>query len=188
MKRQSKMTSVLKPSLMALVIAASFDAAAADRVDLSKVNANQSKSPGGTNTINEILGLGNSDLRELRSKDYANGRVVKRYEQLHQGIPVWGEAIVEHLDSNNALAAGTSVRSLHGAMLTNLARDLPSAKPRFIFCSSIERCESRGKTIGATSNEQTKLYVKQDSNGVARLVYLTSYVTNVNGAPSRPHF
>ena len=189
MKHQSKMTSVLKPSLMALVIAASFDAAAADRVDLSKVNANQSKSlVGGTNTINEILGLGNSDLRELRSKDYANGRVVKRYEQLHQGIPVWGEAIVEHLDSNNALAAGTSVRSLHGAMLTNLARDLPSAKPSLSSAQALNAAKVAAKTIGATSNEQTKLYVKQDNNGVARLVYLTSYVTNVNGAPSRPHF
>ena len=39
MKHPKSMTNVLQPSLLALLIAASFDATAADRVDLSKVNA-----------------------------------------------------------------------------------------------------------------------------------------------------
>lgn len=189
MKHPKNMTNVLQPSLLALLIAASFDATAADRVDLSKVNGNPTKSlVGGASATHEVLGLAVSDLRELRSKEYQGGRVVKRYEQLYQGVPVWGEAIVEHLDTNNSIAAGAPARSFHGAMLTNLARDLPSAKPSLSTTQALSAAKVAARTVGSTSNEQVKLFVKQDSAGAARLVYFTSYVTNVNGAPSRPHF
>ena len=189
MKHPKNMTNVLQPSLLALLIAATFDATAADRVDLSKVNGNPTKSlVGGASATHEVLGLAVSDLRELRSKEYQGGRVVKRYEQLYQGVPVWGEAIVEHLDTNNSIAAGAPARSFHGAMLTNLARDLPSAKPSLSTTQALSAAKVAAKTVGSTSNEQVKLFVKQDSAGAARLVYFTSYVTNVNGAPSRPHF
>ncbi|WMW82066.1 M4 family metallopeptidase [Undibacterium cyanobacteriorum] len=189
MKRQLEIQSIIRPTMMALLIAASFDAIAADRVDLSKINANQVKSlAGATPTVAETLGLAAADLREVRSKEYAGGRVVRRYEQLHQGVPVWGETIVEHADTPNGFAASAPVRSFHGAMLSNLATDIPSAKPKLSAAQALSAAKVAARTIGATDNDQTKLYVKQDANGVARLVYLTSFVTSQNGAPSRPHF
>lgn len=184
-----KFQAVLRPTLLATLIAASFGAAAADRIDLSTINGNQVKSiVGGATSASQALGLAAAELRELRSKQYPGGRTVRRYEQLYQGVPVWGEAIVEHLVTGNGLVAGAGERSFHGAMLSNLAKDIPTVKPALSTTQALNAAKVAARTVGATSNEQSKLFVKQDGNGPAKLVYLTSYLTTVNGAPSRPHF
>nr|WP_314862402.1 M4 family metallopeptidase [uncultured Undibacterium sp.] len=185
MKKSIKLQMV-RPTLLAAVIAASFNASAADRVDLGKFQGPQNKSfAGGSSQAHEFLGLGASDLRVLRSQNYG-GKVVTRYEQLHQGVPVWGEAIVEHKDNSQSIVA-TEARSFHGAMLNNLGNDIPSARPLYSETQALGLLKN-AKRPANTSNEQSKLFVKLGANNVAKLVYLTSYVTiAANGAPSRPH-
>jgi Zn-dependent metalloprotease len=185
MKKSIKLQMV-RPTLLAAMIAASFSASAADRVDLGKFQGPQNKSfAGGSSQAYEFLGLGASDLKAVRSQSYGS-KVVTRYEQLHQGVPVWGEAIVEHKDSSQSIVA-TEARSFHGAMLSNLGNDIPSAKPLYSESQALGLLKN-AKRPANTSNEQSKLFVKLGANNVAKLVYLTSYVTvAANGAPSRPY-
>ncbi|MBI1834304.1 MAG: hypothetical protein HYR92_00680, partial [Burkholderiales bacterium] len=130
MKKSIKFQSALRPSLIAGLIAASFSASAADRVDLSKFAGAQAKSlMTSSSKAHEFLGLAAGDLKALRSQQFGT-KLVTRYEQLHQGVPVWGEAIVEHTDSAQSLVA-SSARSFHGAMLSGLSQDLPSVRPLY---------------------------------------------------------
>lgn len=185
MKKSMKLQAVVRPTLLATLIAASFGVSAADRVDLKNIGAGANKSLVASSKAHEALGLGVNDLTAVRSQKYGN-KLVTRYEQSYQGVPVWGEAIVEHTDSTPSLT-GASARSFHGAMLTNLASDLPSVKPTYSASQALGLLKNAKRPV-ATSNEQSKLFVKQGANGVAKLVYLTSYVTiAANGTPSRPH-
>ena len=185
MKKSIKFQSALRPSLVAGLIAASFSATAADRVDLGKFAGVQSKSlMSSSSKAHEFLGLGASDLKALRSQQFGT-KLVTRYEQLHQGVPVWGEAIVEHTDSAQSLVA-SSARSFHGAMLNGLANDLPSVRPLYSATQALGFIKNAKRPTN-TRNEQAKLFVKQGANNVAKLVYLASYVTvDSRGNPSRP--
>jgi len=178
--------AVIRPTMLATLVAASFGATAADRVDLSAANAAQNRAViGASAKAHEVLGLDASDLKALRSQKYGN-KVVTRYEQLHKGVPVWGEAIVEHLDSTQSLAA-SSARSFHGAMLNNLANDLPTVRPLYSSSQALGLIKN-AKRPSNSYNEQAKLFVKQGANGAAKLVYLTSFVTiAADGSPSRPY-
>jgi Zn-dependent metalloprotease len=186
MKKSMTLQAVIRPTMLATLVAASFGATAADRVDLSAANAAQNRAViGASAKAHEVLGLDASDLKALRSQKYGN-KVVTRYEQLHKGVPVWGEAIVEHLDSTQSLAA-SSARSFHGAMLNNLANDLPTVRPLYSSSQALGLIKN-AKRPSNSYNEQAKLFVKQGANGAAKLVYLTSFVTiAADGSPSRPY-
>lgn len=186
MKKSMNLHLVLRPTLLAGLVAASFGATAADRVDLNKFSGPQAKTMmGSSSKAHEFLGLGVSDLRSVANQRFGT-KLVTRYEQLHQGVPVWGEAIVEHTDSAQSLVA-SSARSFHGAMLNNLGNDLPSAKPLYSSAQALGLAKN-AKRASNTYNDKSKLFVKMGANNVAKLVYLTSFVTvGANGAPSRPH-
>lgn len=186
MKKNMRVQNLLRPSLLATLILATFSATAADRVDLSQFSGVEAKTLlGGSSKAHEFLGLAAGDLRELRNQQYGN-MLVTRYEQLHQGVPVWGEVIVEHKDSTQSLVSGAA-RSFHGGMLTELARDLPSAKPRYSSLQAIGVAKNLKRPSNVT-NESAELFVKMGSDNKARLVYLTSYLTTAaDGTPSRPH-
>lgn len=158
-------------------------ATAADRVDLGNYQSSQRMQLQNSGSkAHEYLGLANSDLRALRSQTYGN-QIVTRYEQLYQGVPVWSEVIVEHVDS-----ARTRTPQFYGAMLRNLANDLPSVQAKYSVEQIIALAKSK-KSPTHTYGEQAKLFVKLDANGRANLVYLSSYVTvDAKGNPSRPHF
>jgi Zn-dependent metalloprotease len=186
MKKCTTLQVVIRPTLLATMIAASFGVSAADRVDLSKFSGVQAKSFMGNSNpskAHEFLGLAASDLRELRSARFGT-KLVTRHEQMHQGVPVWGEAIVEHTDSAQSLVA-SSARSFHGTMINNLANDLPSATPLYSLSQAIGLAKTKAGSP-STQNEQSKLYVKLDANNKARLVHHVSFV--VAGKASRPNF
>ena len=186
MKKSMTLQAVIRPTMLATLVAASFGAMAADRIELSGAGAVQNRSViGASAKAHEALGLGVSDLTALRSQKYGN-KVVTRFEQSHKGVPVWGEAIVEHLDTTQSLAT-SAARSFHGAMLNNLANDLPSVRPLYSSSQALGLIKN-AKRPGNSYNEQAKLFVKQGADGTAKLVYLTSFVTiAADGTPSRPY-
>ncbi|MDO9192521.1 MAG: M4 family metallopeptidase, partial [Undibacterium sp.] len=94
---------------------------------------------------------------------------------------VWGEGIVE------SRASGDAQPSMSGAMLRGLANDLPSIKPTYTAAQVIDLAKTRAQVF-STENEQTKLYIKQDSAGVGRLVYAVSFLAKNTAKPSRPSF
>jgi pseudolysin/vibriolysin len=101
---------------------------------------------------------------------------------LHQGVPVWGEAIVEHR------VRGFAAPVMSGSMIRNIDRDLVSVKPLYSDKQALGMAKTQARAH-SSENEQAKLYVKLDDNNKAQLVYAISFVDTSNpNKPSRPHF
>ncbi|CAN5713716.1 M4 family metallopeptidase [soil metagenome] len=178
----------IRPLLLCVLVATACDAMAAERVDLEQSSATgaalaRAASLSATGPVKAAahLGLAADELKDQRSQKYANGIVATRHQQFHMGVPVWGEAIVEHR------AAGETVPRMSGAMLRGLANDLPSVKPLYSAAQVIDLAKTKAQVF-STENEQAKLFVKQGTNGVAKLVYAVSFLAKNSAKPSRPHF
>jgi len=173
-------------SLLALLVttacAASSSAIAADRINLENYkpqigSAKLNASP----TAQDFVGLGSDDMKPVRSQKYANGKVVTRYQQYFQGVPVWNESIVEHRTVTQAQP------SMSGALISNIEQDLASAKPVYSEADVLRQAKSLAGAT-ATENEQAKLYVQLGRNNVAQLIYLVSFINTSATKPSRPFY
>jgi len=127
------------------------------------------------------LGLAASDLQAIRSQVYPNGRVITRHQQYYQGVPIWGEAVVEHRDP------GASAARFSGSLVTNIQQDLNTTQPSLAPAGVLTIAKSAVNATH-TENEQVTLYIKLSDNNVAQLFYLVSFVRKDTRAPSRPHF
>ena len=187
MEKALKLHQISRPLLLATLVAAACNVMAADRIDLNhSAPTPMIKSLTGQGLPHELLGLAASEIREVRSQKYANGNVVTRYEQLHQGVPVWGETIAQHSSAGQSLAQGQS--SFSGSMLRNLTNDLPSVTPTYSASQALTlaKTKSRASTV---ENEQSKLFVKLGTNNVAQLIYVVSFLDKSNpNRPSRPFY
>ncbi len=172
---------IARPILLSVLVGGACSAMAAQRVDLETGLAKKGVATAQAATAHSLTGLSTNDLRAVKTRKLGNGKVITRFQQFHQGVPVWGEAIVERRD--NASAAP----SLSGAMISNINQDLPSIRPALTDKAALAQAKAQA---GAqqTHNDQVKLYVKQDANGVAFPFYLVSFVNQSAKAPSRPHF
>jgi Zn-dependent metalloprotease len=168
---------VARPILLSVLVASACSVMAADRVDLETVAAKTV----GAATAHSLTGLSTTELRAVKSRTLKNGKVITRFQQFHQDVPVWGEAIVERRDSASAQPA------LVGTMLKNISNDLPSVKATVSAQAALQQAKAlAGAQV--TQNEQAKLYVKQDAKGVMFPFYLVSFVNASAKEPSRPHF
>ena len=148
----------------------------------SNTKSNLTTSPDLTKSINAQLGLTNEELRPVRSQQYVNGKIVTRYQQFHQGVPIFGETITEQL------TPGVEQRSLSGAMLRQITKDIPNATPFYQAEQALTLAKTRAQT-SSTENDQAHLYVRQNSHQIAQLIYLVSFIdTSHPNHPSRPHF
>lgn len=173
-----ELNRIARPTLLAALITASFGTAfAADRVNVEKV-AKQA----GLTSVHQVVGLDAHELSAEHSHKFANGRSVTRHVQLHKGVPVWGEAVVEHRDIGQAEPRVT------GHKLHNLNNDLPSVNPILSKKDALDKAKTLAQVF-ETENEKAKLYIKRGDNGVARLVYVVSFFgTTANDEPTRPHY
>ena len=168
-----------RPLLLSVLIASACSAMAAQRVDLE--TAPTSNNALGAATAHSLTGLGSTELQAVKTRTLANGKVITRYQQFHAGVPVWGEAIVERRDH------ATAQPRLVGTMLKNMAHDLPTIAPGLSAETALANAKNKA---GAqkSRNEQAKLYVTQDANGVAYPFYLVSFVNESAKNASRPFF
>ncbi|MEW5251155.1 M4 family metallopeptidase [Microbulbifer sp. 2201CG32-9] len=135
-------------------------------------------------------------LEKVRSRTLADGRVVTRYRQTHQGIPVWGQTV-----TGSSLGSAVKVT---GNVVTGLAVELPSVQPSLPARNALERAMSRaidnrlqeGSLTGALSvpalrlaarNPNQRLYIYLDQNNRSRLAYLVNWV-EYGDEPSRPFY
>ncbi|MBR7801564.1 M4 family metallopeptidase [Undibacterium fentianense] len=160
--------NVVRPALIAILVASAFSAQAADREVFT----------GFGNASIAGMGIKAGDLKAERSTTYANGLKVTRHQQLFQGVPVWNEAVVEHVEKN-----GRS--HLTGALLRNIDRDLPTIRPIFSKADALIQAKTKAQ-IFETENDQVKMYVKRGDNGVAHLVYVVSFNATNTDEPRRP--
>ena len=161
-----------RPVLMAVLVAGAFSAQAANREVL--------KTAPGNSAAHAHAGLKASELVAQHQASFDSGLKVTRHQQMHQGVPVWNEAIVEHTQKN-----GTS--QVTGAVLRNLDRDLPSVKPIFSKVDALIQAKTQAQ-IFETENDQATLYVKMGANNVAHLMYLVSFNATNTTEPSRPFY
>lgn len=170
---------VVRPALIAVLIAGAFSAHAADREVLtgsSKVNS----SVLGGNLSLAIGGNHAAELKPERAMTYASGLKVVRHQQMFQGVPVWNEAVVEHVAKNGG-------STMTGAVLRNIERDLPSIRPIFSKNDALIQAKTHAQ-IFETENEQAKMFVKRGENGVAHLVYVVSFNATNTDEPRRPFY
>ncbi|HWW05461.1 M4 family metallopeptidase [Collimonas sp.] len=170
------------PLFLSLLLAATSSANAADRVDLENYTPPaQAAKPSGPISAQAFLGLSSDELKPLRSQNYANGKVVTRYQQYFQGVPVWDQAVVEQRTANQVQPA------MSGSLLRNIENDLPSARPVYAAADVLLQAKSIARAA-ATENEQAKLYVQLGRNNVAQLIYVVSFVNKSASKPSRPYY
>ena len=171
-------------ALAAVTLAVQAMAASREELNLQVSNGGQSAlraSGAGQSAAAAALGLASDELKSVASKAYANGRVVTRHQQMFQGVPVWGEAIVEHNDGPTSSFTGTRIR--------NITDDLAHGRPALNQNAVLAQAKALARAGGQAENEQAKLYVKLDDNGKARLVYHVSFLTgHAIGKPERPNF
>ena len=165
--------------VLALFAAGVTSATAAERLNLEKQKFNGNSAV--KVNAHTLAGLNGHELSAERSQVYANGRTVTRHVQLHQGVPIWGEAIIEHRDR------GANVPRVTGNKVHNISNDLPSIKPVLSKADAILKAKTLSQ-IFETENDQAKLYVKQDAKGVARLIYLVSFNATNTPEPTRPTY
>ncbi len=184
MEKTLRLVQVSRPLLIATLVAAACNVMAADREDLDHGAMPAARTlAGGHGKAHEMLGLGASDLREVRSQQYANGKKVTRFEQMYQGIPVWGEAVAQHEAPDQAQA------SFSGALLRNVGNDLNSVTPLYSSAQALTLAKTKSGANGSTENEQAKLYVKLGQRNVAQLIYVVSFLTKTTtNEPTRPYF
>ncbi|MDT9002217.1 M4 family metallopeptidase [Paucibacter sp. APW11] len=186
---KNNVQTLVRLMVLSSAVGAACQAMAAERVALDGkpglANASTGRvALGGAQGAAASLGLATDELVELRRQIYENGRTVIRHEQRYKGVPVFGEAVVEHRDAKGLTAAST----YHGAIIRDLAQDLGTARPALSEQAVLQLAKGRS-TAALTENEQAKLYVKLDGKGIAHLVYLVSFLTsNAKGEPSRPHY
>jgi pseudolysin/vibriolysin len=175
------LNAIARPTLLAALIAASFGATsaiAAERVNLEKHVNNGFAA--GKMAAHEFLGMGANELLAVEGHTYSSGRTVTRHVQLHQGVPVWNEAVVEHRD------LGAAKPRMTGGLLKNLHLDLPSVVPALSKADALAQAKTLAQ-IFDTTNDKATLYVKRNAAGVAHLVYVVSFNGNTD-TPTRPFY
>lgn len=142
-------------------------------------NAGASASP-------SLLGLdAGSSLRLLSSHVDRNGVQHQRFEQLHQGVPVFGEHVVV------ATAARGQVQSLFGNAVAALQPEVPDVAPRIdgARAAAIAKASAPGMRAGGMriQNQNQRLMIHLDAHSVARLAWVVDFLAEGEGhAPSRP--
>ena len=168
--------------LLGILLCAASSTFAADRITLDQtipVPTNQLATQANVATA---LGLPANALQAQRSRLYPNGTRVTRHQQFHQGVPVWGEAVIEQQAANQA---GTKVV---GTLLQNLSNDLPGIAPIYSSEQALQLAKTHARIHSATTNEHATLFIKLNADDVAQLIYQVSFLVSGGSKPSRPFY
>ncbi len=124
----------------------------------------------------------------------ADGQLKVRYQQYYHGIPVWGHSAA-------ATPTAKGLVDISGSALSGIELDIPQTQPALTALQAVQQSRvgsaelsqslsadvetSALATLSVQANN-AQLWVYLDDQQQARLVYVTDYVTEVNGKPSRP--
>src|SRR5688572_9616419 len=189
--------AVLTPVALALLLAPA--AHAARRVDLhlqdaTRLNAQHQAATARTGAATraadrhaQMLSLeSGSSLRLMRTTG-SNGVRNHRYQQMFNGLPVFGEQVIVSEDRNG------NVRALFGRKVDELAREVPAGAVRLDRAQALAAGKKAGLgsrlPVMRTENERSELMIYVDDSGRAHKAYVVSYFADLSqgGAPTRPH-
>ena len=179
--------SLLTLSITALV---ALPSSAAQRVplktqDLATLDAATTRTTD-VPTLLTLMDLAPEDtLHPLTTRKRADGTLHQRFQQMHQGVPVFGEHIIVTRSEAGRLhhLSGTAVRGLRA--------DLPSVAPRLraeqaaaIARSALPVPLSADANV---QNERRELTIHLDSDDTARLAWVIDFFADgTDQAPTRP--
>ncbi|MEN5426083.1 M4 family metallopeptidase [Stenotrophomonas pennii] len=188
------MTYLPSCSLLSLTVLSaamlSVPAAAAERIPLHRLDraatAALTNGSADASGLPSMLGLdAGSSLQLLSSRIDRNGVQHQRFEQLHQGIPVFGEHVVV------ATTTTGQVRSLFGTAVASLQAEVPDVAPRIdsARAAAIAKASAPGMRADGMQiqNQNQRLVIHLDAHAVARLAWVVDFLAEGEGqAPSRP--
>ena len=135
----------------------------------------------------EFLGMDSSStLQTLGTAQDANGTRHYRYQQMHRGVPVWGEHIVVSESKDG------SVRNLFGRMVSGLDDDLKSSSVQVQEKAAMEIAKTtvfgRSAALMKIERESIRQMIFVGDDGRARMSQVVSFFadTAMGGAPTRP--
>ncbi|MBU2712748.1 M4 family metallopeptidase [Zooshikella harenae] len=154
----------------------SVSAASLVQVDAGNLNLNTA------NTLTSLSSTSSgSQFKVVKSIKLPSGEIKQKLVQHYNNVPVWGVSVSANR-STMGIYSNTS-----GSMLNNIASDIVNTTPLLSKTDAIERAKQSSLIANDTHNEQAKLYIKQDQDGKARLVYLVNYLIEGENV-SRPFF
>jgi Zn-dependent metalloprotease len=182
--------SMLSLTLLSAAMLA-VPAAAAERIPLHRLDlaATPALARGNTGTagLPSVLGLdAGSSLQLLSSHIDRHGVQHQRFEQLHQGVPVFGEHVVV------ATAATGQVRSLFGTAVASLQAEVPDVAPRIdgVRAAAIARASAPGMRADGMriQNQTQRLMIHLDAHAVARLAWVVDFLAEGEDQPATRPF
>lgn len=124
-----------------------------------------------------------ADFKPVRNAALPGGKVVTRYEQYYQGIPVWNQSVI---GVRMPSMVGSSNR-YSGQMVAGIHDDLPSTKPQLSTAQILTQAKGLKAAGQPVINEKAQLVVRLDARQNAQLVYVVSFFVPT-ARPTRPHF
>ncbi|QBL08532.1 hemagglutinin [Rheinheimera sp. D18] len=175
---------ILSATAIAVLLACSQSAVAADVTPATTADIKLLSSQSQQQTMN----ADEPAFAVSRSIVRADGQNKVRLQQLYQGVPVWGHSVV-------ALESAAGFSDVSGEVVNAISHDLASATPALTASKAfLPVAKQLGGALKVDLqalkqlSEKAKLWVYLDDNQQARLVYISDYVTEVNGEPSRPFY
>ncbi len=126
-----------------------------------------------------------SGFKAVNTVQLPNGKVKVRYQQMYNGVPVYGTVVV-------ATESSKGISQVYGQMAQQLEDDLPTVTPDIESQQAIALAVSHfgeqhaGESL-PVENESVQLMVRLDDNQQAQLVYLVDFFV-ASETPSRPFY
>lgn len=176
-------------------------AQAAQRVEMREIDLAAIRAAGGAGMsvtgqgLQQALQLDpRNSFRQLKQSKDPQGNVHVRYQQLFDGVPLYGEQLVVHGN------AGGQVYALTGRAVDGIENDIDAGDTRHqVFAADEAKAKARRRldrfmrlpagVAASFRNEKIELMIYLDAKDVAHDVWLVSYVAEASGvAPVRPFF
>jgi vibriolysin len=167
---------------MGLLMSGMCQVEAAERV---YIDVQQAVGMRNAHDIDHVIGVNDQlyDFNFVKEIALPNNTIKHRITQFYLNVPVYGASL-----ATTQLEDGT-YENITGFYLRDIEEDLKSVVPKLSPDDAIAHVKKLVKVPAnsTVSNEQADLYIKQDDQNKARLIYLISFMID-GEKPSRPHF
>ena len=171
---------------MGIAFAASATAATTETIRTGRLD--NAATQGLANTL--ALSPGNDFARRLTLYT-AHGTLKTREQQTFGGVPVYGSGVVVERDASG------NVLSVQGEIARGVQFDITSTRPALTALRATTLLQqhrgilpvgigAQGAASSQITDQKADLYILAATGQKARLVYLTSFFTDVGGTPIRP--
>lgn len=176
-------TTNKKLAICAIAVSAilSGNALSAQRVDLQQSGRFSADIASAQSLLSATQG--DTYQASMTSKS-ASGDERSRYQQLYQGVPVYGSSVVATRSAMNMFY------DVSGSHVTEIDSDVISTSPSFSLEEAMQVALVQGKNSLSREqiyNVESQLYIWLDEKEEAHLVWLISYVDTNGAKPSRPY-